>query len=192
MDIALQASGDTPRALAADLTGHAGIALVDGAIANADLAAALGDALKPTGLGLDLGGQSAVRCLAVRLNAQSGQVSLAAFKLDTTRLLLDASGTANLANEALALELRPFVRLGSTGLAAPLRLDGTLLHPVVAMESPSGEPGRSGITIGGSSNPPDDCATALTAARDGRPGPMPTAVALKSVKPADLLRSFLR
>ncbi len=192
MDIALQASGDTPRALAADLTGHAGIALVDGAIANADLAAALGDTLKPAGLGLDLGGQSAVRCLAMRLNAQSGQVALAAFKLDTARLLLDASGTANLGSETLALQLRPLVRLGNTGVAAPLRLDGTLLHPVVAMESPSGEAGRSGISIGGPSNPPDDCAAALTAARDGREGPMPTAVALKSMKPADLLRSLLR
>ncbi len=192
LDVALHAAGDTPRALAASLTGHAGIALVDGTIANADLAAALGEALRRIGLGLEPGGQSPVRCLAVRLNAQSGRVTLAAFKLDTARLMLDGSGLVDLASETLALELRPFLRLGSTGVAAPLRVGGTLLHPAVALESPSGESGRSGITIGGPPSPPDDCAAALTAARDGRPGPMPTAVALKSVKPADLLRSLLR
>ena len=192
LDVALQAAGDTPHALAASVNGHAGIALVDGAIANADLAAALGEALKSVGLGLDPGGQSAVRCLAVRLNAQSGQVSVAALKLDTARLALEGSGTVDLRGETLALQVRPFLRLGNTGVAAPLRLDGTLLHPALAMDSPNGEPGRPGITIGGQAAPADDCSAALTAARDGRPGAMPTAVLSKSLKPADLLRSLLR
>ena len=192
LDVAVHATGDSPHALAASLTGHVGVALVNGAIANADLAAALGGPLKSAGLGLEPGGQSAVRCLALRLNAQSGQVTVAALKLDTSRLLLEGSGTVDLATETLVLQLRPLLRLGGAGVVAPLRVDGSLLRPAVAMESPSGEPGRSGITIGGVSGPAEDCGPELTAARDGRPGPMPTAVASKSVKPADLLRSLLR
>ncbi len=192
LDLALHAAGDTPHALAASLTGHAGVALVNGAIANAALAAVLGDALKSAGLGLEPGGQSAVRCLALRLDARAGQVTVSALKLDTSRLSLEGGGTADLAAETLALQLRPVLRLGGTGVAAPLRLGGTLLHPAVGMESPDGAPGRSGFTIGGLSAPAEDCGPELTAARDGRAGPMPTTVASKSVKPADLLRSLLR
>ena len=192
LDLALHAAGHSPHALAASLTGHAGVALVNGAVANAALAAVLGDALRSAGLGLEPGGQSAVRCLALRLDARAGQVTVNALKLDTSRLLLEGSGTADLAAETLALQLRPTLRLGGTGVAAPLRLDGTLLHPAVGLESPDGAPGRSGFTIGGLSAPAEDCGPELTAARDGRAGPMPTTVASKSVKPADLLRSLLR
>ncbi len=193
VDVAVRAAGHSPHDLAASLTGHAGVALIDGAIANADLAAALGNVLRSAGLGLDPAGQSAVRCLALRLNAQAGVVSLAALKLDTARLLLSGTGTVDLGTETLALQLRPLLRLGAAAVEAPLRVDGSLLHPTVAMASPSGALGRSGITIGGVAGPADDCSAELTAARDGRPGAMPTAaVASKSLKPADLLRSLLR
>ena len=193
LDVTLHAAGSTRHALAASLDGHAGIALVDAEIANSALTAVLGDVLQGTGARLDANGSSHLRCLAVRLDAKAGQVTLTAAKLDTTRLLLDASGTMNLADETVALRLHPLLRLGGTGVGAPVRVDGPLRRPTVALDALGGA-GRVGVVIGGLSGSGESCAAALTAARDGRPGPMPveSAPAKGGGKPADLLRSLLR
>ncbi len=191
LDVAVRAAGSTPHALASSLDGHAGIALVDGNVSNAALAAALGDALRSAGIGLDPGGRSRVRCLAVRANAQGGQVSVAALKLDASRLTVEGGGTLDLADETMALRLRPLLRLGSAGVSAPMRVDGSLRHPAVVLDN-AGSNGRAGVVIGGLAGPADDCAAELSAARDGRPGPLPAEITVKAVKPADLLRSFLR
>ena len=191
LDVAVHAAGSTPHALAASLDGHAGVALVDADVSNAALAAVLGDVLRPAGAGLDPGGRSRVRCLAVRANAQDGHVALPVLKLDASRLAVEGSGTLDLANETMALRLRPLLRLGGAGVSAPVSVDGPLRRPVVAMDA-AGVGGRAGVVIGGLAGPVDDCAAELAAARDGRPGPLPAAVAVKAAKPADLLRSFLR
>ncbi len=121
-----------------------------------------------------------------------GQVAVAALKLDATRLDVEGTGTINLADETLALRLRPLLRLGGAGVLAPVRLDGALTRPVAQLDAPPGS-GRPGVIIGGVAGPPDDCGAALTAARDGAPGPMPAEAVKKGFgKPADLLRSFLR
>ena len=65
-------------------------------------------------------------------------------------------------------------------------------RPAIGVGAQAGAPGRFGITIGGLAGPSDSCAPELAAARDGQPGPLPTAVARKPPKPADLLRSLLR
>ena len=192
LDVALHAAGATPHALMASLDGHAGIALVDGDVSNAALSAVLGEVMRSSGARLDPNGRSHVRCLAVRADATAGQVRLTALKLDTSRLLLEGSGTVNLADETLALRLRPLLRLGGAGVSAPIRLDGSLRHPVVALDPGVGT-GRVGVVIGGLAGPAESCTPELTAARDGRPGPLPAEVAAaKPAKPADLLRSFLR
>ena len=192
LDLVLHAAGATPHALASSLDGHVGIALVDGEVSNAALSAALGDVLRSAGARLDTAGRSPVRCLAVRADAQSGQVTLAALKLDTSRLSLDGGGAVNLADETVALRLRPLLRLGGAGVSAPLRLDGTLRHPAVALDA-LGSAGRVGVVIGGLAGPADSCTAELTAARDGRAGALPAdAPPTKGVKPADLLRGLLR
>jgi uncharacterized protein involved in outer membrane biogenesis len=191
IDAALRSAGRSPHALASHLDGHVGLALVDGELSNAALTAAVGDLLPPAAGRLDPAGRSHVRCLAVRLNAEAGQVSIATLKLDTSRLGLEGNGTADLGAETLALRLRPTVRVGTAGVLAPVRVDGSLRHPAVALDAP-GQAGRIGIIIGGLSNAADNCAAELTVARDGRSGPVPAAAQAKSVKPADLLRSFLR
>jgi uncharacterized protein involved in outer membrane biogenesis len=192
IDAALRSAGQSPHALASHLDGHVGLALVDGELSNAALTAAVGNLLPPAVGRLDPAGHSSVRCLAVRLNAEAGQVSIAALKLDTARLGLEGSGTADLGVETVALRLRPTVRIGGAGVLAPVRVEGSLEHPAVTLDAP-GQAGRVGIIIGGLSNAADNCAAELTLARDGRPGPLPMAVApAKSLKPADLLRSFLR
>ncbi len=193
LDVALHAAGASPHALAASLDGHAGLALVDGELANAALVAVLGDALRSAGAGLDPGGHSHVRCLAVRADAATGQVTLAALKLDTARLSLDGSGMIDLADETMALHLRPLLRLGVAGVSSPLRATGPLRRPAVAMDPAVGA-GRVGVVIGGLAGPSDSCAAELAAARDGRVGRLPVADAqpVKPGKPADLLRSLLR
>ena len=192
LDVALHAAGQTPHELAATLGGHAGLAVVDADVANAVLALAAGDLLRSTGAKLDPNGRSHVRCLAIRADAKDGQVTLATLKLDSSRLELTGSGTLNLADETMALHLHPLLRLGGAGVAAPVRLEGSLRRPSVALDS-LGEPGRVGVVIGGLAGAPDSCAAELAAARDGRVGRLPAeARAEKAASPADLLRSLLR
>ena len=193
LDVMLQATGVSPHALAASLTGHAGVALVDGEIANAALAASVGSVVKQASAGLDPAGRSHIRCLAVRADATGGVVNVSALKLDTSRLELTGGGTVNLADETLALHLHPLLRLGAAGVSAPLLVDGTLRHPLVALDPAAGS-GRTSVVIGGLAGPADSCAPELTAARDGRPGPLPAEVAAsnKLPKPSDILRSFIR
>ncbi len=191
LDAVLQATGDSPHALAATLGGHVGIAMVDGEISNAALAAALADIAKQSA-GLDPNGRSHVRCFALRANIVNGQVMLAALKLDSSRLELDGSGTIDLPDETLSLHLRPLVRVGVVGVAAPLRLEGPLRHPAISLDPVPGS-GRTSVVIGGLAAAPDTCAPELTAARDGRSGRLPAEAALsKPPKASDLLRSFLR
>jgi AsmA protein len=196
VDVAVHAAGASPHALAASLDGHAGLAVVDGDISNAALLQGLGEALRTAGAGLDPKGRSHLRCLAIRADAQAGQVTVSALKLDTPRLLLEGTGTLNLADETMDWRLRPFLRLGAASVLAPLHVAGPIVHPAVAMDAPRAG-GRAGVIIGGAAGAIDarameDCAPELTAARDGRPGAMPAAAATKPVKPADLLRSLLR
>ena len=192
IDVALHAAGVSPHALAASLDGHAGLALVDGELANAALVAVLGNTLRSAGAALDPSGRSHVRCLALRADATSGEVMLTALKLDTARLSLEGAGTISLSDETLALRLRPLLRLGVAGVSSPLRLSGPLRRPSVAMDSADGS-GRVGVVIGGLAGPADNCAAELAAARDGRVGRLPTADAQPArPKAADLLRSLLR
>ena len=191
LDVVLHAAGQSPHALAATLGGHVGLALVDGEIANDALAATIGTLVKQAGAGLDPGGRSHIRCLALRADADAGVVRLSALKLDTARLEVEGGGTVNLGDETLALHLRPLLRLGGAGVTAPIKVDGTLRRPTVGLDPAAG---RTSVTLGGLARPSDSCTPELTAARDGRAGPMPVAItaSTKPVKPADLLRSFLR
>ena len=192
LDLVLHATGASPHALASTLDGHAGVALVDGEISNAALGAIVGSLMKQAGAGLDPAGRSHVRCLAVRADAANGVLTLSTLKLDSTRLALDGGGTINLADETFALRLRPLLRLGGAGVAAPLRLDGPWHRPAVALDQVAGT-GRTSVVIGGLAGPTDSCTPELTAARDGRIGRLPAeATVAKGPKPADLLRSFLR
>ncbi len=190
VDAVLHSAGLSPRALASHLDGHVGLALVDGELSNAVLAAALGDVLKSARVGLDPAGRSHVRCFAARLNAAQGQVSVAALALDSTRLQLEGTGTADLAAETLALRLRPLARLGSVSVLAPVQVTGPMTRPAVQLDAPEAG-GRAGVVIGAAPSE-DVCPAALTAARDGASGPMPAPPKKVGMKPADLLRSLLR
>ncbi len=188
LDVALQSAGASPHDLAAHLDGHAGLAMVDGELSDAMVAALLGPLGRSVGVKL---GRSHVRCLAVRVNLAQGQASLAALRLDTALLDLEGTGVVDLGAETLALRLRPTIRAGGVGVVTPVRLDGPLARPVLAQGSLD-PAGRVGVAIGNLAPAQDSCTAALTAARDGRAGPLPADAPSKAAKPADLLRSFLR
>jgi AsmA protein len=190
-DVQLKGSGGSVRAIAASLDGHLGLAMVDGELDNSWMAGLLGAALR--GLPVEPGGQSAVRCLALRFDAAGGQAAARTMLLDATRLHLEGEGGMNLADETLDLRLRTLVRLGSTWVAAPVHLAGPWRAP--RPQVAAGGPARGGLVIGATPGP-DACPAQLAAARDGQAGPMPAAGSApaepRSLKPADLLRSLLR
>jgi AsmA protein len=214
IDADLHGAGNTPHALMAGVDGRLGFAMVDGDIENRTLVGLVGDVLRAARLPVDLGGagRTKLRCLAVRLDATHGTAAIAALVLDSTRLLLQGSGSISLGDEALALRLRPVLRLGAgPGLAVPVRLGGTLRDPKAAIDvggaletnlaNAAGlQGGRAGVSPSGADRNGDLCPGALTAARNGRAGPMPGAAPGSAtpaapagrINPADLLRGLVR
>lgn len=178
LDLDLRAAGPTLRAMLPTLTGHAGIALVDGDLDNALFAAAAGPALRAANLPVELAGRTPLRCLALRAEATAGQVTVKTLALDSARARLEGEGAVNLVGDTVDLHLRPTVRLGGAGVAVPVRLSGPLRAPVPTLERGAVSPGRIGLSIllGGGAPPADPCPPALAAARANRPGPQPTSI----------------
>jgi AsmA protein len=191
VDATLNGEGDTPHALAASASGHVGLTMVNGQFTDALLQNAVGSALSTAGVP-PLAGSSDVRCLAVRADVSHGQGRIDALALDTSRLSVTGSGTFDLAAETVDVHLKPVVRIGGTGIAAPVSLAGGFLD-LKAAADPVMDGGRYGLTIGGKA--PDDgaCVADLAVARGGMPGPLPTVQAEAhgpKKKPIDLLRGL--
>jgi AsmA protein len=187
----LTASGTSTRALAASVSGAVGVAAVNGVIDGRALAALIRPAVHaarviPPEL-LNAAGQIPLRCLALRLDATNGVAAVNALVLDTSALLLQGTGSLNFGQESLALALQPNLYLGETELTVPLTLGGSFADPhlgkvgsVVINARPGGGQGINGLfasLVGGHHAPPVSpaCAPALLLARNGQPGPEPTA-----------------
>ncbi|MBO0712102.1 MAG: AsmA family protein, partial [Acetobacteraceae bacterium] len=212
LDLDLHGTGQTAHALALSADGHLGAAMVDGAIDNRVITAALGTVLAQAHLPnlASRPGTTAVRCLAVRLDAHGGTANLRTFLLDTPLFAIEGGGTLDLAQETLALRLRPLARLGGTGVIVPLRLAGPFQSPKVEVDASGRAGGGAGTTaqepasiiigaltddrrVAGTGG--EGCPAALAEARGGIAGRTPAASpqeAPKPPKPADLLRQFLR
>ncbi|MBV9756990.1 MAG: AsmA family protein [Alphaproteobacteria bacterium] len=198
LDADLKSAGDTPHAIAAGVNGHLGIALVDGAVDNRVLAAAVEPLLRNAKLPdavVGNGGRSDVRCLALRADATRGAVALRALMLDMAHFRLAGGGNLNLADETLALRLRPLLKLGGSGVTVPVQLDGPWLAPRTSMQpdtaaaavAPAILPNKLARRLGplaALAGPSEsqrlraaadsgDCGAALALARDGRPGAVP-------------------
>lgn len=218
VDADLRGTGQSAHALAASADGHLGVALVNGEIENRLLSATLGQVLQHARLP-DLTarpGATPVRCFALRLDAQHGIAEVKALLLDTNLFYLEGNGSLNLADETLALRLRPLARLGGTGVIVPLKVQGSFRNPKVEVDAAGAASEAAGIAAQASRNPQlgiiigalggdrmvrgagaDDCAAQLAIARGGRAGPAPAAAPApaekpKAPKPADILRQFLR
>jgi AsmA protein len=187
----LTASGTSTRALAASVSGAVGVAAVNGVIDGRALAALIRPAVHATRVIppelLNAAGQIPLRCFALRLDATNGVAAVNALVLDTSALLLQCSGSLNFGQESLALALQPNLYLGETELTVPLTLGGSFADPhlgkvgsVIINARPGGGQGINGLfasLVGGHHAPPVSaaCAPALLLARNGQPGPEPTA-----------------
>jgi uncharacterized protein involved in outer membrane biogenesis len=196
LDADLRGAGRDLRSVASSLSGHLGLALVDGAFDAAllqGLPAELRRALLPQGTA---GGDAIpLRCGALRLQAEAGTAQVRALLLETGIGRVGGAGGINLRDETLALRLLPDLRVGNIALRAPVTVAGTLAAPrfgvspeaaaaagLGALLSLQRTPDRelqalAGILGGGgdgSGSSPADCASQLATARGGRAGAVPS------------------
>ncbi len=186
VDAQLSGTGGDTDALLASLDGHLALTVVDGAVSDRLLEALFGASLRAGGVPvLFTNGETAVRCLALRLEATHGMARLPALALDSSRLTLTGEGTLDGRDQTLDLQLHPLVRLGPEAVGAPLRVTGPWLTPRARLDASLG-----GLSLGAASARPDPCPGALATARAGAPGPLPAPA--KAERPADLLRRLFR
>lgn len=135
VDAELHGAGDTPHAIAAGLDGRIGLAMQNGIIDAQLLNRLLGPVLQGANLPglLSHGGSGDLRCFALRADAQSGVAELRTLVLNSSMLSMDGSGSANLGEETLALQLRPQGRVGGTAITVALRVAGPMRSPNVAV-----------------------------------------------------------
>jgi AsmA protein len=194
LDAKLSATGDDPRALAASATGHFGLTMVNGQFTNALFDNVLGNALTTAGVP-PIAGASDVRCLAFRTSLDQGQGRVQILALDTSRMSVTGTGSFDLGAETVDLHLKPNVRLGGTGVTAPVTVTGPFTGLKAAADAAM-PGGRFGLTIGGPAPNDSQCASQLYEARGGMPGPLPAPVAVSQQntgphkKPIDLLRGL--
>jgi uncharacterized protein involved in outer membrane biogenesis len=205
IDADLHGAGRSPHAIAASLDGRAALAVADGEVSNQMLGLVLGDVLKAAKLPDNLVngvGNTRLHCLAVRLDASHGVVTLPTLVADATRLLVEGGGTLDLGPETLALRLRPMLRTGP-GIVVPVRIGGTFRNPKAAVDLE----GKNGLlaALSAGEHGGDVCGPALAAARGGEApvatsaaaaaaaaAPSPPAKPAKPPKPIDILRSLLQ
>ena len=183
LDLDLKGTGDTPQALAASIDGQATLSSTDGAFDNQLLADLMAAAHLPP---LGGRGRTDLRCLAVRMVAEQGRVTIEPLVVDTGRLLLQGAGTVDLAAETIAMQLRPMLRAGP-GIVVPIHVTGPLRTPKFGVDGGTALTGL--LTDRGG----DPCAAALATIR-GAPVALPPLPAqnAKPPKPADLLRSLFK
>jgi uncharacterized protein involved in outer membrane biogenesis len=219
VDANLNGTGDSLHAIAAGLNGTLGLAMVNGEIENASINRVFGPILTSVSLPLSLifpgqiiGGDSALRCFAARLDARGGLATFRALYLDSARLKVSGSGAINLDDETLSLRLRPLDRLADTGLTVPLIVGGTIENPKARIDAES--TARANIiglarsarnlaevpidAISGALGAPDrlsgdgdDCANQLAIARGGPGGPQPNSPPSLLAVPADAAKQIL-
>ena len=138
LDADVTANGQSPHALAGSLTGRIGVIMTDGLLDNRLLSGLLNGTAKLARMPADLvisGGQTKLRCGAIRLDANNGGAAVNAFVLDTARALIQGGGSINFRDETVAMRLRPLLRIGGPGLVVPVKVTGRLESPDVAVDS---------------------------------------------------------
>jgi AsmA protein len=131
----LSGTGDTPHAIAGSLNGTLGLAVAGGTIDNRLIGSLLGkvmDSLNALNL-VGKGGNSELRCFALRMGAKNGIGAVSPLALSSSLLTVTGVGTINLGAETLAMALRPEARIAGTGLVIPLAVSGPIRDPVVKM-----------------------------------------------------------
>ena len=184
IDADLKATGDSPHALAATLSGTFALSARDADIDNALLVQELGDVLRAAKLpeaALGGPGRTRLRCLEVKLRAAAGIITANTLLLDSAKVAVQGSGTADLANETLNLRLRPMLRLGP-GIVVPVRLTGSFAQPKPAIDTSA----AARVALGGAGASETCGPGGAAAAAPGAASP-----AMKLPKTLDILRGQL-
>jgi AsmA protein len=146
----LHADGDSPHALAASVDGTLGLAMQGGTIDTRLLNNLLGPVFDRAGLITLLahGGSSALRCFALRADASHGVADVRTLMLNSAVLTMDGNGSVNLADEAVALHLRPQGRVAGTGIVVPLSVTGPIRAPRVSTDAVGTAAANAGTIAG--------------------------------------------
>jgi AsmA protein len=188
----LRGAGVGLRQVAASLSGHFGLAMLDATLEPA-LTAPVQAALRSRVPALpDLPQRLPVECVAIRAQAEGGVVRFGTLLMDAPAAKVAGSGTVNAGTEAIALRLLHDIRAAGTELRLGADLGGTLAAPVyrgvqvqnigAVLGGLAGRVGgEAGALLGALANRngarPEalpECGPALAAARGGRAGPLPT------------------
>lgn len=187
--IDLRGQGATGRAVAASLSGQAGVAMVGGRFTGATalrIGPDLARLLLPRGT--PAGGVT-LRCLALRLSAEQGVVQSEAMLMEGDFGRIDGNIAINLRDETVAARLLPDISLMGVTVRAPVVIGGTLAEPRIGVEPGAALARVLGDTVAnrlwrsstveflrdatGGGPAGGACGPALTLARLGRAGPMP-------------------
>ncbi len=146
----LHGAGASPHAIVAGLDGSLGLAMQNGTIDTRLLESLFGPVLERAKLpGLLLrGGTSDVRCFALRADMQHGIAELRTLDLNSSKLTVDGTGSVNLGDDTLALQLRPQGRLGGTIVVVPLRVTGPIRSPDVTVNGLGAAEANAGAVAG--------------------------------------------
>ncbi len=200
----LSGAGNSAHAIASRLDGAMGLSMVNGTVGGEVLNSLFGKVLTSArlpGVASLTPGPVAVRCFAARLDSKSGLGTLSAFTLDSSRLLMQGTGTVAFGSEALDLVLQPHLLVAGQSVPVPIAITGTFRKPQYGHAPPgayaaslaplasrvAAPTGNSVLTqfaqaLGLASKskspaaPGSSCVSQLSLARLGHPGPLPAAV----------------
>jgi AsmA protein len=203
IDADLKGAGRTPHAMAAVADGTIGLSMQGGRVDNALLGGAFADLLRAANIGQKISGSSELRCFAFRAALSHGRATVQTLLVDSPELHIEGGGTINLADESLALDLRPLAKIGGNGIAIPVHVAGSLRDPKAQIDAGAvagaiDHGGGFRAIIGALSQEAttEACAPALAVARGQAPPERapaaPATAGGKLPKPADLLRQLVR
>ncbi len=139
--------GNSTDEIAAALNGNLQLVMEEGQVSNSWLqrvTSDLGSLINPWS---SIEGETPVRCLAVRLKADTGQVNIEQMVLDTRNALILGEGSINLGTEEVSIILSPDTRsLDLLKLQLPIRISGSLTN-LDADPAPTAIITKSGTSI---------------------------------------------
>jgi len=142
----LHGTGASPHAIAASLDGTLGLAVPAGTI-DTRLLGKVTDTLNSLNL-VGKGSSSELKCFGMRMDAQHGIGTFKALTLSSSLLTMTGSGTVNLGEETLAMQLRPLARIGGTNVAIPMNVTGPIRNPAVKVNELGAAESNAGSVAG--------------------------------------------
>ncbi|MBS7792967.1 AsmA family protein [Roseococcus sp. SDR] len=130
----LRGEGATTRALAASVSGAAGLAMVEGRLSRAGMFQIGPDLTRILLMGRAPPEGVEIRCFALSFAAEAGMLRSEALLLESSAGRITGSLAVNLRNETLAAQLRPDLRVFGATMRAPVGIGGTLAAPRVGVE----------------------------------------------------------